>query len=317
MITQSNTVFTSVPLTELSLAYRNEEYIHELIAPFVQVKKDAGKIFSYGMSNLRIVNTYRSVGGKGNIVETTVSSADHYSLEDHVLGEFIPEEVMENYDAPLDPQMDVTEALTDRLMVDREKALADVLSNTATITQNTTLSGTSQWNDYTNSDPITDIKTGLASVRAGSGKRPNTMIISWDALNTLLYHPDVIAFFPGAAAVTRDMLQANLPRIFGMERLLVGSAQYNNSNSGGTDTLTDIWSKVCILAYIEPRPTLRSRSLAFTYGKKNGRQVEVLPKTSGSLELVQRKSDYVQISDKYDQVLVDQKCAYLIKSCIA
>lgn len=317
MITQSATVFTSVPLTELSLAYKNEEYICELVAPLVTVKKDSGKIFSYGMSNLRIVNTYRSVGGKPNIVETTVTSSDHYSLEDHVLGEFIPDEVMENYDAPLQPRMDTTESLTDRILVDKEKALADVLSATATMTRNTTLSGTSQWNDYANSDPITDIKTAKASVRTGSGKTPNTLLLSWDVLNTLLFHPDIIAFFPGAAQVTQDMVQSALPKIFGLKRLLVGSAQYNNSNMGGTDTLADIWSKVALVLYIEETPRLRSRTLAFTYVRKGGRQVDVLPKASGSLELIQRKADYVQVSDKYDQVLVDVNCGYLIKSAIA
>lgn len=317
MITQLNNVFTSVPLTELSLAYRNEEYINELVAPLVTVKKDAGKIFSYGMSNLRIVNTYRSVGGKPNVVETVVSSSDHYSLEDHVLGEFIPTEVMENYDDPLNPQMDTTEALTDRILVDKEKALADVLSATATMTRNTTLSGTSQWNDYANSDPITDIKTAKASVRAGSGKTPNTLLVSWDVLNTLLFHPDIISFFPGAPTITQDMVASALPKIFGLKDLLVGSAQYNNSNAGGTDSLADIWSKVCLVIYVEKSPRIRSRTLAFTYVREGGRQVEVLPRDTGSLELMQRKADYVQVSDKYDQVLVDVNCGYLIKAAIA
>ena len=317
MITQSATVYTSVPLTQLSLAYKNEEYINELIAPLVTVKKDSGKIFSYGMSNLRIVNTYRSVGGKPNIVETTVTSSDHYSLEDHVLGEFIPDEVMENYDAPIQPRMDTTESLTDRIQVDKEKALADNLSSTSVMTRNTTLSGTSQWNDYASSDPITDIKTAKASVRTGSGKTPDTLILSWDVLNTLLFHPDIIAMFPGAPQVTQDMVAAALPKIFGLKRMLVGSAQYNNSNAGGTDTLADIWSKVALVVYIESAPRLRSRTLAFTYVKTGGRQVDVLPKASGSLELIQRKADYVQVSDKYDQVLVDVNCGYLIKNAIA
>src|SRR3990167_7412821 len=123
MQTQSNTVFTSVPLTNASLAYKNDLYIVEKLAPVVSVVKQSGKIYSYGMDNLRIVNTYRSAGGKPNIVETTVSSSDHYTLEDHVLGEFIPEEVLLNQEAPINARLDVTEALTDRIWVDKEKSL--------------------------------------------------------------------------------------------------------------------------------------------------------------------------------------------------
>lgn len=317
MITQQRTVYTSVPLTNISLAYKNEDYICEAIAPIMTVMKDSGKIYSYGMENLRIVNTYRSVGGKPNIVETTVSSSDHYSLDDHTLGEFIPEEVIENQEAPINARIDVVEALTDRMLVDKEKALADVLTNTSVITQNVTLSGVDQWNDYVNSDPIEDIKTAVIAVRAGSGKKPNTLIISWDALQTLLNHPDIKAFFPGAPMISQDMVMTNMVRLFGLKKLLVGEAQYNNSNLGGTDTLTDIWSKVAIVAYIEESPRLKSRTLAMTYTKKAPRRVDLLPQGQGGLETVQRKSDYVQISDKYDQVIVDAKCAYLIKAAIA
>ena len=203
------------------------------------------------------------------------------------------------------------------MLVDKEKALADVITSTGTITQNTTLSGTNQWSDYDNSDPISNIKTAITTVRSGSGKKPNTMIISWDALQTLCYHPDIIALFPGAPAVTKDMLQGNLARIFGLQNLVVGEAQYNNSNTGGTDTLTDIWSKVCIVAFIEGQPKLKSRTLAATYRQKAGRMVEYIPAAQGGLESVQRKSDYIQCSDKYDMVLLDVKCAYLIYACIA
>jgi hypothetical protein len=317
MQTQSNAVFTSVPLTNASLAYTNDMYIAEKVAPVVQVVKQAGKIYSYGMGNLRIVNSYRAVGGMPNVVETTVSSADHYALEDHVLGEFIPEEVLLNQESPINARLDVTEALTDRIWVDKEKALADVVTNTSNITQNTTLTGTDQWNDYANSDPIADMKTALAAVRAGSGKKPNTFIISWDVLNTLLFHPDIQGYFPGAPAITKEMLETSLPRIFGLPKMFVGEAQYNNSNLGGTDTLADIWTKDCLVAYVEDRPTLKSRTLANTYQRKASRRVELLPMGTGGLETVQRKSDYVQVSDEYDQVLVDEKCAYLIEAAIA
>jgi len=276
MQTQSNTVFTSVPLTNASLAYKNELYIAEKAAPVVQVVRSAGKIYSYGMDNLRIVNTYRAVGGKPNIVETTVSSSDHYSLEDHVLGEFIPEEVLLNQESPINARLDVTEALTDRIYVDKEKAFADVVTSTGVITQNTTLTGTDQWSDYANSDPIADMKTAIATVRSGSGKKPNTFIIAWDVLNTLLFHPDIQGYFPGAPAITKEMLETSLPRIFGLSKMLIGEAQYNNSNLGGTDTLADIWTKDCVIAYVEDRPTLKSRTLANTYARKAPRLWQTL-----------------------------------------
>jgi len=317
MLTQQNSVYTSVPLTKLSLAYRNPRYIAEMVAPTVQVVKDSGKIYSYSADNLRIVNTYRAVGGRPNIVETTVSSADHYVLEDHVLGEYIPEEVIENQESPINARVDVTEALIDRIWVDKEKALADVITNTSNITNNTTLSGTSQWSDYVNSDPITNIKDSISTIRTACGKMPNSMIIAWDVLNTLLFHPDMKDYFPGAPAITKQMLQDSLPRIFGLQQLLVGEALYNNANLGASDSLADIWTKDVVVAYIESSPSLKSQTFAATYQNKAPRRVEVLAQGQGGLETVQRKSEYLQVSDKYDQVLVNELCAYLIEAAIA
>lgn len=314
---QLSDVFTSVPLTNVSLAYKPVGYISEMLAPLVKVKKDAGKIYNMGMDNLRIVPTYRSIGGKPQIVSTEVSSSDHYSLEDHVLGEYIAEEIYENAESPLKPRTDTTEALTDRVWLDKEKALADVMTSTSVMTKYTTLTGTDQWSDHTNSDPIGDINTGKESVRLYSGKIANTLVLAHNAMLKLIYHPAIKDMYPGANMITLNMLADGLKGIFGFENILVGSAQYNNSNKGGTDTLTDIWSKVAIVCYIEKTPSLKSRTLANTYHTKAPRRVQLLTQGGGSLELIQRKSDYLQVSDKYDQVLVDVTCGYLIDACIA
>ena len=314
---QLSDVFTSVPLTNVSLAYKPEGYISEKIAPLVQVKKDAGKIYSYGMDNLRIVPTIRSIWGKPQIVSTEVSSTDHYSLEDHVLGEFLAEEIVDNAENPLRPRTDTTEALTDRLWLDKEKALATTLTDTSVITQYTTLTGTDQWSDYTNSDPIDDINTGIDAVRSGSGKVPNIMVLAWDTSRKLMYHPAIKDMYPGAPKITHAMLLDGLAAMFGFDEVLVGKAQYNNSNKGWTDTLADIWTKVALMMYVEKRPTLKSRTLVNTYHTKAPRRAQMLTQGSGSLELIQRKSDYIQVSDKYDQVIVDATCAYLIDWAIS
>jgi len=317
MINKSS-VFTSTPLTNVSNAYSNKDYISELVAPIVPVVKDTGRIYSYAADNLRIVNTYRSEGSKPNIVETTVSSAAHYVLEEHTLGEYISKEVLENAEKPIKPRIDVTEALTDRIWVDKEKALADVVTSTSSITSgNTTLSGTSQWNDYSNSDPIANIRTAITSVKANSSMVPNTFIIAWNVMQTLIYHPDIVSLFPNAAVITADMVASKLGSLFGLKKVMVGSAMYNNANKGATDNVAEIWDKDCLIAYIEDSPSLKSRTLARTYTKGTRRQVELAPMNSGSLEQLQRKADYIQVTDKYDQVLVDQATAYLIEAAIA
>lgn len=316
MINKSN-LFVSPLLTSHSLKYTNDNYISEQVFPIVKVKKDTGQIATYGMDNLRIANSIRAQGSSTNEVNHTVTIGAHYILKEHALKELVTDEEKENADSPIQPELDAVENLMDRIWVIREKALADTVSNTGNITQNVTLAGADQWSDYVNSTPIADITTGIKQVRTGSGKKPNTLIFAYNVWVTLLQHPDFVARAEGAvtvtAAVVEKILMAAFPHI---KNIWIGDAQYNSGVEGGASALAEIWDKVCIIAYIEASPTTKSRSLGFTYQKTASRVVDKSgPAQNG--EAWDRKGVFVRVTDKYDQKLVDEKCAYLVKAAIA
>ncbi len=312
MVHKSNT-FVSPLLTNTSLAYRNEEYIAEKILPVVPVVKDTAQIATYGMDNLRIEESLRAQGSGANEVNHSVTLGDHYVLKDHALKEFVSKEEEDNADKPINPRIDATENLTDRMQVIKEKELADAMANTGVVTQNVTLSGTDQWSDFTNSDPFDDIKTGMESVRTGSGMMPNTLVMSYAVMMTLMIHPDVIARLVNVTVVTSAMVIQALQLAFpNIKNVWVGSAQYNSGVEGGTDALADIWGKHFWVGYVSDKPRLKSRSFGFTYqAPGQNRQVKVLAYDED------KEGRFVRINDKYDQKLVDNKCFYLIKSAIA
>lgn len=316
MIRKGN-LFVSPLLTNISLKYTNDNYISEKIFPIVKVQKDTGQIATYGMDNLRIANSLRAQGSSTNEINHTVSVGDHYVLEEHALKELVTKEEMDNADKPINPKIDAVENLIDRMWVIKEKALADSLSNVLVLTNNTTLSGTDQWSDYNNSDPIGDIQTGIDTVRTKSGKTPNTLIFAYNAWAKLIHHPDFIDRAQGAVVVTAAVVEQLLKTTFPfIKNILIGDAQYNSGVEGGIDALGEIWNKVCVIAYIEPRPTLKSRSLGFTYQRSASRVVDELP-FGRSHETWDRKGDFVRVTDKYDQKLVDLNCGYLIYACVA
>lgn len=195
----------------------------------------------------------------------------------------------------------------------KEKELADAMANTSIVTQNVTLSGTDQWNDYTNSDPFDDIKTAMETVRTGSGKMPNTMIMSYGVMMTLIIHPDTIGRLPGIVKVTADNVMDALKLAFpNIKNVWIGSAQYNSGAEGVSDTLADIWGKHFWVGYVESKPTLKSRSFGFTYqAPGQNRQVKKLDYDHD------KEGRFVRVNDKYDQKIVDNKCMYLIKNAIA
>jgi len=313
MINKSNT-YVSPLLTNISLGYRNDNYIADELMPVISVQKDTAQIATYGMDNLRVVEAIRSQGSKANEINHTVSIWDHYILEDHALKEFVSDEEVDNADKPIQPQMDATENLTDRILIIREKALSDVISSTAVITQNVTLTGTDKWSDYDNSDPFDDIKTGLETVRTASGKKPNTFTMGYATMMTLMNHPDLIARITTTAdkVVTPELVIAALQRAFPwIKKINVWDAQYNSGVEGGTDALADIWADNFWISYTETKPRLKSRAFGFTYAKKGkNKQIKVLPYDAD------REGRFVRISDKYDQKIVDVTCMYLIKDTV-
>ena len=305
-----STYYKSKVLTNVSLAFKNEDYIGERVFPIIQVKKDTAQIATYTMGNLRIEKTLRAIGAATKEVNHAVSIGDHYVLEDHALKELVPIELVENADDPVKPRVDATESVTDMMLVAKEKAVADVIQATGSMTRNTTLTNTDQWNDYENSDPFGDIATGKNSTRAYAGKKANTLIIAYDTLETLLNHPDVVDRFPGAPMVSYDLLAKNIGRLFGLKEMMVGEAQYNSADEGAADVLADIWTKTAVIAYIEKKGTLKSRTLGFTYQKKAPRKVD-------GWKDHDRKGDWVRVSDKFDQKAIDLNCGYLIYAAIA
>jgi len=315
MINKSN-LFVSPLLTNHSLKYTNDNYLAEKIMPVVQVNKDTAQIATYGMDNLRIANSLRAQGSSTNEVNHSVTIGAHYILQEHSLKELVTQEEMDNADAPISPKLDAVENLMDRMYVIKEKALADTLKNTGIITQNVTLSGTDKWTDYVNSDPIGDISYGINQVRAGSGKKPNTLLFVYTTWLNILQHPDFVSRAEGAVTVTAAVVEKIIMTVFpGITQVLVGDAQYNSGVEGGTDTLADIYPGFCVIMYIEPSPRLKSRSFGFTYQRNKARQVdESGPQQNG--EAWDRKGVFVRVTDKYDQKLVDNKCAYLIKAAV-
>ena len=144
-------------LTNVSNQLIPEGYISEMILPELKVVQTTGLIGKYSNDHLRIIDT--RVGGKGEypMVDTVVRSSDAYKLQDHALKEILVEDDFDNVEKPFDAEQDSTVALTTHLWLEKEKGLADALSDTAVITNNVTLAGADQWSAYSTSDPLGDL----------------------------------------------------------------------------------------------------------------------------------------------------------------
>lgn len=298
-------------LTNISLAYTNDAYVAEMLFPSVPVAKQSGQHFVYDRGRFRSVDNKRASGVNSKEVTLNLSLGGTYFAEDHALKEFVPDEDVDNAVAPADPFADATENVTELHMVAREDELAGVLTDTAQLTQNTTLSGTSQWSDYSNSDPIADLRTGMQTVHSSIYINPNTLILGKQVYDKLVDHPAFIERLKYSALGV--MTPELIARVVGVDRVIVAAAGKNTAKEGQTDAMSYIWGKNAILAYIAPRVSPKMITLGLTYAWKQ-RQVE---RQRGADE-EDRKGTYVRVGNHYyDQEIVSALAGYLVKTAVA
>lgn len=299
-------------LTDIAIGYKNQNYIASRIFPDLPVAKQSGKHFVYDQGQFRLIETRRGQGGRSKEVSHNITTGSAYFAEDHALKEFVADEDVENnVQTRRDPFIDATENIQSMLDVAREKELADALSDTAVLTQNTTLSGTSQFSDYGNSSPFSVIETAKQTIHSNLFVAPNTMILGKQAWDKLKLHPALIERFKYTSDTPISPAQA--ASLFEVQNIIIAENGYNTSVEGQTDAMSYIWGKHIWLAYIETNPGPKTITLGFNYRWKS-REVKRLR----GVDEEDRQGTYVRVGkDYYDQKLVSATAGYLIKNAVA
>lgn len=298
-------------LSNVAIAYGNEEYIADKVFKPFPVAKQSGKHFVYDQGRFRINDTERASGSNSNEVTLKLTTGTAYFCEDHALKQFVPDEDRDNAVIKGSPFIDATENVRDMLLVSKEKALADYMANTANLTQNTTLTGTDQWSDFLNSDPFGDVQTAKTTIHAAVFKKPNTLILGKQVYDKLMHHPDLLdrVKYSQKGVITIDLLK----QLFDVQNVFIGAAGYNSAEEGQTDSMSYLWGKHAWLCYIAPKVERKMITLGLTYQWKN-----MQAKRLRGTDEEDRVGTYVRLgNDYYDQQAVAVTCAYLIKNAIA
>lgn len=299
-------------LSQFSQRYTNSNYISEMILQPLSVKEKTGKFAKYGKENLRVYadQILRAPGTRANSIDYSVSMGS-YACDERAIEKRVPDEFVTNSDDPYDPKRDAVATIQDNIWVNQERVLSSVMTDTAILTNNVTLSGTSQWSDYSNSDPISNIDTGIAAVRTATGMRPNTAVMSFSVMRKLKDHPDVREQlkYTNGGQFSEDAFVQWLKGHFNLENVYVGTAIYNSADEGQTDVLADVWNKDFYLIYQNSRPTLMQATFGYTFFDT--------PRVVETYREETHVSDVVRVRYSYDQSIMDANLAYLIKNAIA
>ncbi len=303
-------------LTNISIGYKNEQYIADQIFLPVPVGKQSDKYYVYGKERFRQNDDRRAPGTEANEINWTLSN-DQYYCEGHALRHAIPDEERSNADDEFQLEADATELVTEGILLNKEvdaaSKLLDASNYDAGLSMTLGSAGApAKWSDFTNSDPLRDVAKAKEAIHKKSGLRANTLILAEPVFNVLQMHPklvDIIKYVQ-RGIVTMDLMAA----AFGVEKILVGSALKSTAmNPGQEDILAYIWGNAAILAYIPSRPGKKIPALGYSFmWNKDGQ---------GAVQVRQwyeqgRRATIIEAERWYDQKIVSSVAGFLFADCV-
>lgn len=309
---QTNAIIDKL-LTNVSSKFSPEGYISEMLLPFIGVKQKTGKLAKYGLSHLRIEQSY--VGGRGKYrrVESVVRSNTGYDVEGHGLEGLVTKDDYRNVELPYKAEQDEVEGISTMLWVEKEKSLADTLSDTAIMTSNTTLAGMNQLSDYDNSDALSVFKTARAAVRAACGMAPNVAWMDWLVADVLRYHPQLLDLLGFKFSRPGGLGDDELAKALGVKKVIIADVSYNSAKEGQTDVLASAWGKHVWFGVLPEKAAVNQVSLGYRVGYEGSQPRKVYKWAVNNPP----ESTAVLVEDEYDFLISNVGAAYLVKNAIA
>ena len=284
-----------------------------LTKPASPVKQKSGLIGSSGKEHLRIENTV--IGGRGELpyIEFNTRSSDTYLIKSHGLTGRVTEDDYDNVELPYDAEKDMMIELNERIRLGREYALASTVTSTTTMTRNTTLSGTDQFSDYNNSDPIGVRQDAFASIFDYAGKGMGIRIaMGWKVAEQLRYHPQILENLGFTRQRAGLMTNAELAKALDVDAVHIGSAVYNSAKQGQTDVLAGVWGKHMLYFYAPKKGGIKIQTLGFCVRRPKDMIKVYTADVSNPPE-----SKDVMVKDGYADTITDVNCGYLVYNAIA
>jgi hypothetical protein len=233
-------------LTAVAIAYRNPDValIADDVLPRTPVAQEF-KWLKYDLAQGFSVPDLK-VGRKSYPAEVEFSATEQQDkVVDYGLDDFVPNEDIEADNQGVDPKGVAAGYMTNLLNLGREIRVAGLVFNTASHANNITLSGTSQWSDTANSDPVAAISDALDVPIY----RPNIGVLGQATWTKLRRHPKIVQAIKntdqGAGMVSRE----EFANFFELSALYIGAGFVNNAKLGQAVSTARVWGKHAAFLY--------------------------------------------------------------------
>jgi hypothetical protein len=307
-------------LTQISLAVRVMGLIADQVCPRVTVPS---QLFVYSRlteaEGFTIPDTKIGRTSAANQVEfgatDVTDSTQDWGLEDPVPNKDI--ELARAASANFDPLALATERTTQLVELSREQRVATLLTTLTNYASSlrTTLSGTSQWSDYSNSNPVSAILAAMDLMLV----RPNVAVMGQDVWTKLRQHPKVVesvkATGAGGTSAQGVVMVEAVRDLLELEELHIGRAFYNTAKKGQTASYSRLWGKDFALMHLN-RNIVSTQDVIPTFcftaewgGRRTGTYQDPARGVHGST--------VVKVVEQLKELIPYQNAGYLFKDAVA
>lgn len=295
-----NQVHVQSALTDLSIAYRQDApAISDIIFPRVSVSKQANKFFVWDKGDMWR-NEAKKRAPTADFARIGLGlTTDNYSCEQFALEYLIADEIRANQDAGVDIEMTATLTLMDQLNLQKDLSFAaDFFTSGSGWTSGTV---STAWDNVSSGTPVTNIVTGVASIKQALGASNQHQLIGLGGrkiLSALLTSDQVRDRTKYVVAQTQAALESSLAGILGLDRLVISDRMYNTKREKITASYSPVFDNDFLVVAVPRSPALMTPSAGYTFAwDENGRGDMYVEMYRDDM----RKSDVVRSLCYYDQ----------------
>ena len=297
-------------LENVLIANVNESFIADALFTPKTVVKDSGDVGGISNDHLRVYESERALYDRSrHEMEYSYNNPVDYKIAYHDLSTYVPDRLVEQAQNPFFPRRDAGIVLLNAMRLRRENDLAAQLTSTSVLTQNTTLSGSSQFNDPS-SQPEKVIQDAKDVVHAAIGSEANSILLGRDVFNTLKRHPFFLSLISGISVLSEEKLTMMLKDHFGFDNVYVGKTIKVTSKQGQTETKGAVWNDDIVVYKKGSGDFDQTLGLSLSLAGYQMKSVVYREPTA-------QKGDIVEVENAWQDLVISPTAGYLIKSAIA
>jgi len=235
-----------------------------------------------------------------------------YSTLQWALSKAIADEELANSQVPMDLETATVRWLSQKNLLRKEiQFAADFMTTSVWETDDN--NSTTDWDDYSAGDPVSDILTARRTISNSTGLDANTMTLGYIVHNALVNHPDIIDRMKYVQVAGVNAVEAGLVAVLGLANYWVGKASYSNTNEASSFSASAIIDDDALVCYTTPTPGIFEASAGYTFNWAPGGGL-------GAIRPVFRDeandADLIKHKAQWDQKAVATDCGYFFADVV-